>query len=261
MYKIACNWSGALYDLITTKQVDVDYIKTGAFGAFDEHYGTMLAHGSVLIHGFGHYETAGMKNIDVVDFGRANRLLSESGSPHYGLHLAITNEDMKPDLKEADIPAHMSKNIEIFKKNLKVPLLLENIPESPQEVTLYDYVPYSSPEQINRVVLENDVGMILDVTHAKIACMYRKWDIHDYLKALPLHLIKEVHVNGSGWDTNGFPDDTHNAMEDEDYALLDWVLTRANPSIISLEYIGIPAETPEIISANLLTQLTKLKKL
>jgi len=39
------------------------------------------------------------------------------------------------------------------------------------------------------------------------------------------------------------------------------VLTNSNPSIISLEYVGIPAETPEEISANLLTQLTKLKKI
>jgi len=261
MYKIGCNWSEALFDLVTTKQVNIDYIKTGAFGEFDKYFDTMRSLRPVLLHGLGHYERAGMKNIDIVDFKRANRLIAECGSPHYGLHLAITNADMSPSMSEEDIPKRMFEHIQVFKKNLTVPLLLENIPEAPQEKVLYDHYPYSGPEQISRIINDNDVDMILDITHAKIVTIHRGWNIHDYLRALPLERVREIHVNGSGHDENGFPDDPHNAMGGEDYALLDWVLKYTNPNIISLEYNGTPSEPPEVISENLLIQLKRLSQL
>ena len=281
MIKIGCNWSHELLALLTAKHVEIDYIKTGAFGLFEQDYVTMRALRPVLLHGLGHYEIAGMKNVDIVDFERANRLLHECGSPHFGLHLAITNQDMKMgkpmqenmgtsmqegmgqpmqiSMSEEDIPARMASVMRIFKKKLTVPLLLENIPESPQEVALYDYYPYSAPAQISKIIYDNDVGFLLDLTHAKIACMTRGWDVRDYLRALPLERIKEIHVNGVGRDEQGFPDDTHEAMEDEDFELLDFVLSYAKPEIISLEYVGTPRETSEQITEKLRVQLERLR--
>ena len=261
MFKIACNWSIELYDLIVSGQVDVDYIKAGAFGDFDSCFEKMRALRPVLLHGFGHYEKAGMNNIEIVDFERGNRLLAECGSPHYGLHLCITNADMGTEIKEEDIHEHMCRNIRIFKKKLNVPLLLENIPDAPQEKTLYDHFPYSQADKISRVIHDNDVDLLLDITHAKIACMYRKWNLHDYLSELPLERVREIHVNGSGYDKNGFPDDTHNAMEDADYATLEWVLGRTNPQIVSLEYVGIPSENRELVSENIKKQLKNIRNL
>lgn len=258
MAKIACNWSKELLGLITGNQVKLDYIKSGAFGAFHDDFETMRSLRPVLLHGLGHHETAGMKNTKVVDFKRANRLLAACGSPHYGLHLAITNGDMAPDLSKENIPERMFFVIQAFKKKLSVPLLLENIPESPQEIVLYDYYPYSSPEQISKIIHDNDVDFLLDLTHAKIACITRGWDVRDYLRALPLKRIREIHVNGVGRDQNGFPDDTHEVMKDDDYELLDFVLRYANPGIISLEYIGTPSETKAQITENLYTQLNRL---
>ncbi|MCL2255118.1 MAG: DUF692 family protein [Lachnospiraceae bacterium] len=260
MAKIGCNWSLELFDLITNQQVSVDYIKTGAFGAFDEYFQTMRSLKPILLHGLSHYETAGMKNSGIVDFDRANRLLAECGSPHYGLHLAITNADMAPDMSIKDIPERMAKVVQIFKKKLAVPLLLENIPESPQEIVLYDYFPYSAAEQIAKIIYDNDVGFLLDLTHAKIACMTRGWDVRDYLRALPLERIREIHVNGAGRDAGGFPDDTHEAMEDEDFELLDFVLSYAAPEIISLEYIGTPTEAADEIREKLRVQLNRLNE-
>ena len=61
------------------------------------------------------------------------------------------------------------------------------------------------------------MNLLLDLTHAKITALYRNWDIHDYIKELPLHHIKEIHVNGSGHDEQGFPADIYQSMTDEDY--------------------------------------------
>jgi hypothetical protein len=260
MAKIGCNWSEPLFDLVVNKQVEIDYIKTGAFGPFETKFDTMRSLRPVLIHPLGHYERAGMNNVEVVDFDRANRLLAESGSPHYGLHLCVMNSDLTPSMSEADIAGRMYENIQLFKKNMKFPVLVENIPDTPQEKVLYDHYPYAAPEKISKAIADNDVDFLLDITHAKITCMYKEWDIHDYLKALPLHRIREIHTNGSGRDKHGYPDDTHHPMADEDHALLEWVLQYADPHVISLEYVGVEGESPEVIKENLIDQLKKINK-
>lgn len=73
------------------------------------------------------------------------------------------------------------------------------------------------PEQINRVLNENDVSFLLDLTHAKITALYNGWDVYDYILQSPLNRVKEIYVNGSGYDKNGFPEDIHKSMEDENY--------------------------------------------
>ena len=261
MYKIACNWSEELCELLVSGQVQVDYIKSGAFGNFDAAFERMRSLKPVLLHGLGHFEMAGTKDLSVVDFPRANRLLAECASPHYAMHLAITHADMHEGMSDEDVHARMSANIQRFKQELNVPLLAENIPDAPQEKTLYDHYQFSEADKIVRLIVENEIGLLLDITHAKIACMYRNRNIREYLTALPLSRVREIHVNGSGFDKNGFPDDTHNAMEPADYELLEFVLTHANPEIITLEYIGIPSESREEISRNLKTQLENLNKL
>jgi len=83
----------------------------------------------------------------------------------------------------------------------------------------------------------------------------------DYLRQLPLNRVVEIHVNGSGYDKEGFPRDTHQAMEDEDYKLLEWVLNYTNPEVVTLEYNGLETESDEVILCNLEKQLNKLQKI
>jgi uncharacterized protein (UPF0276 family) len=172
--------------------------------------------------------------------------------------LAIENADMLYQMSDEEIHIHMSKQIQIFKKSLSVPLLLENIPDSPQDRTIFDHYPYAETEKISRLLIENNVALLLDLTHAKITALYRKWNIYEYLKGLPLNRVKEIHINGSGYDKQGFPADTHQSMNSEDYELLDWVLGYSNPDIVTLEYCGIKSESQETISTNLNYQLREL---
>ncbi len=215
----------------------------------------------LLLHGLGYFEHTGMKNIEMIDFNFANNLLKNCNSPHYGLHLSIKNSAMHQGKTDKDIYEHMSKQIQIFKKNLAVPLLLENVPDSPQDRILFDHYPYIMPEQYNRLFADNDVSFLLDLTHAKITAKYRGWDIHDYLRELPLNRVVEIHVNGSGYDKDGFPADTHQAMENEDYKLLEWVLNYTNPDIVTLEYSGIETESDDTVIVSLEKQLNELQNI
>lgn len=258
---IGCNWSKYLKELIEQEKVKIDYIKYGFYENFYEEFETMRAIKPILLHGLGLNEDTGMKDIGVIDFKLLNKLIKECDSPHYGLHLAIKNSDMGIERTEEDIFKHMSNQVKTFKENINVPLILENTPDCPIDRTVFDHYPYVMPEQIKRILVENEVGFLLDLTHAKITAQYRGWNVCDYLANLPLELIKEIHVNGSGRDSEGFPCDTHESMKEEDYELLKFVLSHSNPEIVTLEYVGKEWESDEVILKSLERQLYKLNEI
>lgn len=261
MGKIACNWSEILGGLLADGQVHIDYIKMGAYGEFEKQFTFVRSLKPILLHGLGCFEHSGMKDISVVDFKRANTLLAKCGSMHYGLHLAIKNADMTSPMSDEEIHVHMSQQIQIFKNNLSVPLLLENIPDSPQDRTVFDHYPYAEAGKIGRLLQENDVGLLLDLTHAKITALYRERNVRDYLRELPLDRVKEIHVNGSGYDEQGFPADTHQSMDIVDYELLNWVLGYSKPDVVTLEYCGLESENEETIAKSLRHQLGELNRI
>ncbi|KOF55645.1 MULTISPECIES: multinuclear nonheme iron-dependent oxidase [Clostridium] len=258
---IGCNWSKELRMLLEKNAVKVDYVKSGAFGNFDKEFETMRSMRPVLLHGLGYFENTGMKNIEVIDFNRANNLIEKCNSFHYGVHLAIRNIDMGKGMSDVAIYEHLSKNIKIFKDNLNVPLLIENSPDTTIERKKYDFYPYFTPQRISELSVNNDVYFLLDIAHAKITAKDHGLDVYDYIKKLPLDRIKEIHLAGSGYNKDGFPIDTHQAMKDEDYKLLDWVLNYSKPDVVTLEYNGISGENEELITKNLEEQLNKINRI
>ncbi len=259
--QFACNWSIALKALLEKQAIDVDYIKSGAFGSFDEQYAAMRSLKPILVHGLGYHENTGMADMNVIDFVTANRVIGQCCSPHYGLHLGIRKADMSLQMTDSDIYERMCRQIHFFKKNIKVPLLLENSPDTPNDRLEFDLYPYNSPEQVSKIIMDNDVGLLLDITHAKLTAKFRNLNIYDYLGAFPLKRVKEIHTNGSGFDSEGFPKDTHQVMEDEDYALLEWVLGRTNPEIVTIEYIGAEAEEYEAVLSSTEYQIKEIRKI
>lgn len=258
---IGCNWSKALKFLLEKDAVQVDYIKTGSYGSFNEQFPTMRSMRSILVHGFGYFENTGMTNIEMIDFNSANSIIKKCNSPHYGLHLAIRKSDMYPDMKDKDIYERMCRQIQIFKKNLLVPLLLENSPDTPHDRKAFDLYPYNMPEQINRIIKDNEVSLLLDITHAKLTSKYRGFDVYEYLGELLNNRVTEIHINGSGYDKDGFPMDTHQSMEEEDFKLLEWVLERTNPNIVTLEFNEIETENYDSVIKSLEKQLNRIRKM
>ena len=257
--KIGCNWSEELFNLIQDKCVNIDYIKSFQSVLFDIDFERMRSLKPILLHGLGYEANIGMKNIRVVDFQQANELIKKCGSPHYGFHSFIPKNDISIGMTNEDIHIYISERIQFLKKNLLVPLLIENMPDIHSEEDAF--YPYFEAEKIGRLVIDNDINLLLDLTHAKLTSISNNWNVHDFLKDLPLERVKEIHVNGSGYDNQGFPDDTHQSMSDADYELLDWILTYSNPDIITLEYKGVAYESSDLISENLYYQLKMLNSM
>jgi uncharacterized protein (UPF0276 family) len=113
-----------------------------------------------------------------------------------------------------------------------VPVTLENI--EPLPIDGYDFEVQT--ERINQVLDETDCGFLLDIGHARVSAATLGVDIHDYLSGLPLNRVVQVHVSGPRLRGQRLVD-AHEALQEVDYALLDFVLAQTQPQVVTLEYI------------------------
>jgi uncharacterized protein (UPF0276 family) len=136
---------------------------------------------------------------------------------------------------------------------LPVPLLLENVEHWPLpeiDVTVM-------PEFIGRVVEQTGCDLLLDTAHARVTAARLGCDVRSYLGELPLNRAVEMHVSSPRFE-NGQWVDCHETLVQEDYALLEWLLHRTAPRVITLEYCKDPGQVQEQISHlnQLITQVT-----
>lgn len=118
--------------------------------------------------------------------------------------------------------------------NLKlhnIPLLLENMPTFPTSKYAFN----TSTNQIREILTQTDVGFLLDIAHARVVASIFGVDVHDYIDALPLERVRQIHISGPRVK-NGYFYDAHEDLGEEDYELLNWVLMRKKPEVVTLEY-------------------------
>jgi deoxyribodipyrimidine photo-lyase len=113
---------------------------------------------------------------------------------------------------------------QIVQAHLPVRLLLENVPHWP----LPEVDVVVMPDFIGRVLEETQCGLLLDIPHACITAATLDHDVRSYLEEFPLDRTIEVHVSGVRCE-NGQWAGSHEPLQDEDYALLEWLLQRSAP--------------------------------
>lgn len=118
-----------------------------------------------------------------------------------------------------------------LKEVVELPIILENLPSLHQEKYAYA----AEPSAISDIVRKTDSGLLLDIAHARVAASYRRMSVEAYLEKLPLERTKQIHVSGARVK-DGYLQDTHEAMQDEDYSILKWVLGNSEPEVVTLEY-------------------------
>jgi hypothetical protein len=84
---------------------------------------------------------------------------------------------------------------------------------------------------------------LLDVSHARIAAHYIGMNAKEYIEALPVRRLREMHFTGiHNW--NGYRMD-HLPILEDDWPWLDWVLENVNngaggkSELLAFEYGGI----------------------
>src|SRR5262249_54549759 len=103
----------------------------------------------------------------------------------------------------------------------------------------YEHV--CEPAFIAAVLSETSVGLLLDLAHAQVSASRLGLPIEDYLGQLPLDQVRQLHISGPRW-RDGELYDAHEALLEEDYRLLEWVLARTQPWALTLEYNREEAE-------------------
>lgn len=115
---------------------------------------------------------------------------------------------------------------------IQVPVILENVEPLP-----FDGYDSEVQTERNAGVLETlGCGLLLDTGHARVSASALGVDVHRYLAGLLLDRVAEVHVSGPRVHAGGLID-TLQPMQEVDYELLSFVLSRTRPGMVNLEYV------------------------
>jgi uncharacterized protein (UPF0276 family) len=115
-----------------------------------------------------------------------------------------------------------------------VPLLLEHLDYCPEGA--YEHV--CEPAFICDVLEATGCDLLLDLAHAQVSASWLGADVEEMLEQLPLERVREVHVSSPrpSAGNSAHLDDVHETLTERDYELLRWVLGRAAPRAVVLEY-------------------------
>lgn len=241
--KIGCNLSNQLIELIQENAVSVDYVKIALNDLYDEIPVEYKQYGGLMLHGVGlgvPQNTGSRFDADEIDWEHINRQLEFCGSPHLALHCESFPGDWDTDdFTYDDVKKRMSRFIQAWKANISVDILIENVPYRTDKQTGKPAVIEEcvNPRLIRELCYENNIGLCLDLAHAKVAAYNLGIPLKEYLEQLPLELVREMHLVGPRM-VDGEMRDNHIEMDETDYEILEWVLPKTNTKYLTLEYGG-----------------------
>lgn len=237
MIKLSINLSNALIDLVHAGEVQIDAVEAVIY-LFPER----IREAQAALPGMAFNFHAGRVGLEVYNRADLPRYLALCpDSPFISLHLAplpmwITGPAMRahlylPQPQSEMLVRHFIHKVKRLQAQQSLPVILENMAVLRPGRYLFE----SDPLVITRVLEETGCRMLLDLAHARIAAQERSMPVEDYLLALPLEKVVQVHVSGCR-ERDGVLYDAHQPLQEVDYSLLEWVLPRVNPDWLTLEY-------------------------
>ena len=239
--KFAINYSPEAAALVRKGQIDLDYFKTPPWP-------DMITEAEVLRPITVHFNLKAGSLVEP-DWAEIEHYLATTATVYVNTHLGIGAKEM-PHMPPHEAP-DASQRQEVLERlcastqklcNYYGPerVIAENVPYRSNENTTSRAC--AEPEVISQVVETNGCGFLLDVSHARISAHYLGIEPHDYLEALPVQQLRELHFTGiHNWD--GYRMD-HLSILEEDWPWLDWVLDKVKSGVwgeaqmLAFEYGG-----------------------
>jgi len=249
--KIAVNYSQALLSLLAEDpNLGIDYIKAptspfpGSWHQFEDQ-------------GFGHASLPHLAQSGIMFLGHPDReqrfnrpaverVIATTGPPYLSTHLEARIEffpELAPyqhqnhPLVQRVLKAHFVAAVQEVKAQLNIPLIVENFP---YYTWWWNFRWGSEPQFITEICQETDCGFLLDIAHARCSSWHMGRDLMEYIQELPLKRLREIHLGGVRQRGVEGIRDTHTALNEEDYQLLEWLLSRTDPDTVTIEYGGMP---------------------
>ncbi len=248
--KLAINYSPQTAELLTAGRVNFDLYKT-------TEWPEMIAAAETQRPAIAHFPLmAGRHNLAQVGIDRINEILRTTATQYVNTHLAPHASTFNMPFTSTDaqfieplVEAMLSDVEHMVKHFGRENIILENANYDPnyQVPTLV-----IQPEIITRVVTESGCGFLLDLAHAHMSASYFGVDTRNYIKRLPVHALRELHVAGTRYVAEQERLVDHYPMTEDDWALTGWAMANIHsgdwpePAVVSLEYGG----TGSFFSAN-----------
>ena len=240
MIKLAVNLSNPLIELINEGSVTVDMVEVGPWYKIEKirKFQHQLPGLSFLYHGSNQILKVGtwpgvLNNI--------KHSLKITNSPWASMHLSLLPPGFywisrKLNIRLPRLSPEWCTNQFIHKakklsQSINVPLILENMPG----LRYSNYDTEIDPDHINLILKRNGYNLLLDIAHARVAAQNINLEIDDYLSGLPLENVMQIHISGVR-NLNGWLYDAHEILQQEDLEILEWILPKTNPQVVTLEY-------------------------
>ncbi len=172
-------------------------------GAF-HHYLTRIRERYALsIHGVG-LSIGGEGPLDEAHLDRLATLLGRYQPESFSEHLAWSSHggaflnDLLPAPYDAATLARVCEHIDRVQERLGRRMLLEN----PATYVEFAASTMAEAEFITQVVRRSGCGLLLDVNNVHVSCTNHGRDARDYIDALPLYAVGQVHLAGFAEDTD-----------------------------------------------------------
>ena len=261
MTKFGIPVSRSVYALAEADRLDVDYIVYyGQIGP--QHLHDVIRYKPVMLHDLPepfwlNYENPFLDSVMIP----AREMLDTAKSPWLSTGIGASAEPQahrdgpyrEGDARDLQTREKVIENITRHGRRLRewagVPLALENFNYHPTNA--YEYI--CEPELFCSLLDAIQADMLLDLAHARISAHNMKWpSLQDYLLALPLDKVREIHFNRPGWEGDQRVD-LHQPVQDDDLEILDWVLDHTPDPYVTLEI----SEEPEAV---VLEQVARMRR-
>lgn len=238
---LAVNYSHEAAALLSQQRIRFDRFKTPPWP-------DMIAEARQYLPVQVHFELrAGRDALINTDWDAVEAFLIQTGTQYVNLHLSLHKNEIPKDLPPADLPrwttASLIADVERAVARFGAErVIVENVPYRRGETKKTSACVL--PGVISQVIRATRVGLLLDISHARISAASLGMPAGDYLRALPLDQLRELHFTGiHTWEDGGLMD--HLPILPEDWPWLDWVLKGireegwGEPGLLAFEYGGV----------------------
>lgn len=262
--KLGVHYSSQVVELLEAGAVEFDCFKCPAWPEVIEQAQAVrpaYIHFPLLV-GAGMGDALDGETGQVADWAQIERLLHKTDTPYVNLHLTpMIDHHPDIDINSSD-PAHVERVAEALLRDLEVVIrrlgadkvIVENIPATDTRVIRIAM----HPALIQQVVNHVGCGFLLDIAHAQLTAPTFGIHVKDYLTALPVQHIREIHISGvqmlvGEWlermqtqlpaDSEflqrygGGPMD-HLPMTDTDWDVLAWAIEQIRSGAWSTPWVG-----------------------
>jgi uncharacterized protein (UPF0276 family) len=239
----AINYSPQSAELLIQGQIEIDYFKC-------PDWQWMVAEAQKLRPVAVHFTlTAGDGKIEQTNWEMVDQLLETTGTPFINLHLESRRKDFPgipldttdPDHRSLVYQRMLDDILPVAQRYGPRRVIIENVPYRGGLGKILR--PSVEPELIRRLLAETGCGLLLDISHARIASYYMGMDAHEYIRQLPVKQVRELHFTGMKWIDQKLTD--HLEASPADWQALETVLGNlqrkewSQPWMLAFEYGGI----------------------